>query len=126
MESMEVSVNKLAPVAILLALAALTACQSARSRQEGPIDTFSFLSTANPRLPQNVNGAITERADPKSIHLVVPAGTDLSRVVATLALNTEATITVISSGERVVQENGRTPQRFLDAGLVRYRAARRR
>ena len=104
--------KKLALLAPLLALAVLTSCQSARSRQEGPINAFSFLATTNAQLTGNVGGAITERAAPKVVNLVVPAGADLSHLVATLTLNTEATITVISTGQRVVLENGRTANDF--------------
>ena len=52
------------------------------------------------------------RTDPLEISVVVPPGTDKRRLVATFGLNVEATITVISTGQRVVQENGVTRNDF--------------
>ena len=63
---MDLSMKKLALIAPLLALVVLTSCQSARSRQDGPISAFSFLATANAQLGENVGGVITERADLRS------------------------------------------------------------
>jgi hypothetical protein len=101
---------------VILAAAALLAllggCSSMRGRGRGPVDAFMLLAAGNPGLTRDVAGSINERSDPKTIELVVPPGTDKSRLVATLSLNSEATITVISSGSPVVQTNGRTANDF--------------
>ena len=89
----------------------LTGCLSA-GRGHGPVDTYAFLAGTNTVLAQNAMGAINDRAEPKEIRVVVPAGTNLHGLVATLSLNKEAVITVISSGTRVVQQNGVTANDF--------------
>jgi len=103
-------------VFVLLAAAVLLAgfsgCRSMFGRGKGPIESFLFLAARNPELPQNVAGVIVERPDPKEIMVVVPPGTFVRSLIATISLNTEATITVISSGSPVVQENGVTPNDF--------------
>ena len=76
------------------------------------MDTFAFLAGTNTVLAENAVGAINDRAEPKEIRVVVPAGTNLHGLVATLSLNKEAVITVISSGARVVQQNGVTANDF--------------
>jgi len=105
--------NKLIRGAVvsLFVVAGLAGCLST-GRGHGPLDSFVFLSSANKSLAQNIAGAINERAEPQEIHVVVPPGTDVRALVATLALNKAAAITVISSGSRVVQENGVTPNDF--------------
>ena len=102
----------LSAILIVVLITALIGCRSAHFRQEGPVDSFAFQTGSNPALTDTVAGSIAEKADPKAIQLVVPPGTDLSHLVATLALNTEGTITVISSGSRMVQENGSTANDF--------------
>jgi hypothetical protein len=89
-----------------------TGCRGLLGRNTGPIDAFAFLPQGNPQLTEPVQGAINNRPDPKEIALVVPPGTDVSRLVAIVTLNTEATVTVISTGTRVVQSNGQTPNNF--------------
>jgi len=95
----------------LFVISGLAGCLST-GRGHGPLDSFVFLSGANKSLAQNVTGAIDERPQPQEIHLVVPPGTDVRGLVATLTLNKAAAITVISTGSRVVQENGVTPNDF--------------
>jgi hypothetical protein len=95
----------------LLVIAGLAGCLS-MGRGHGPLDSFVFLAGVNQSLAQNVAGAIDERPDPQEIRVVVPPGTEVSALVATLSLNKEAKISVISSGRRVVQENGVTPNDF--------------
>ena len=97
--------------ASLCVLLGLAGCLSA-GRGQGPMDTFVFLSSTNTPLAENAAGAINERAEPKEIRVVVPAGTNLHAMVATFSLNKEAVITVISSGARVVQQNGVTANDF--------------
>jgi hypothetical protein len=89
----------------------LAGCMSA-GRGQGPVDTFAFLSGTNTVLTENATGAINEGAEPKEVRVVVPAGTNLHALVATLALNKQAVITIISSGARVVQQNGVTANDF--------------
>ena len=100
-----------AATASVCILVGLAGCLS-MGRGQGPIDTFAFLAGTNKVLGADVVGAINERAEPKEIRVVVPAGTDLHGLVATLSLNKEAVITVISSGTRVVQQNGITVNDF--------------
>jgi len=90
----------------------VTGCRGLLGRNTGPIDAFAFLPQANPQLSRPVQGAINNRPDPKEIVLVVPPGTDMSRLVASIALNTEATVTVISTGQRVPQRDGVSPNNF--------------
>jgi hypothetical protein len=92
-------------------LAALAGCMSA-GRGQGPIATFAFLASANTTLKQNAVGAINDKREPKEIYVVVPPGTDLHGLIATLSLGKEAAIAVISSGTRVAQQNGATPNDF--------------
>ena len=102
----------LALLAAAVLLAGFSGCRSMFGRGKGPIESFVFLAARNPELPQNVAGVIVERPDPKEIILVVPPGTFVRSLIATISLNTEAAITVISSGSPVVQENGVTPNDF--------------
>jgi hypothetical protein len=95
----------------LCVLLGLAGCLSA-GRGHGPLDSFAFLSGTNKGLTENAVGMINERAEPQEVRVVVPAGTDLHGLVATLSLNKEAAITVISSGSRVVQQNGVTANDF--------------
>ncbi|HTZ50949.1 MAG TPA: cadherin-like beta sandwich domain-containing protein [Spirochaetia bacterium] len=89
----------------------LAACVSA-AKPRGPVDSFVFVAGTNKSLAENVVGTINPGTDPQEIRVVLPPGTDMHALVATLSLNKEAVITVISSGSRVVQENGITPNDF--------------
>jgi hypothetical protein len=95
----------------LAVLSALAGCVSL-GKPRGPVDAFLFSAGANPRLGQDTPGLVNMRTDPMEITVVVPPGTDKRRLVATFSLNSEAVITVISTGQRVVQENGATPNDF--------------
>jgi cadherin-like protein len=92
-------------------IVSVTGCRGLFGRNSGPIDAFAFLPQSNEQLSQPVQGAINNRPDPKEIVLVVPPGTDMSRLVASITLNTEAAITVISTGRRVPQTS-LTPNNF--------------
>lgn len=94
-----------------LIVAGLVGCLSA-PKPRGPVDSFAFVAGTNKGLAANVVGVINPGTDPQEIHLTVPPGTDMHALVATLSLNKEAIVTVISSGSRVVQENGVTPNDF--------------
>lgn len=91
---------------------AVTGCRTLFGRGRGPIETIAFLPQHNPGLTATVEGAINERPEPKEVVMVVPPGTDVRALVATITLNTEATVTVISSGEQIVQRNSQTPNDF--------------
>jgi hypothetical protein len=110
----EVFMRKLACRAVfaLLMLAGLGGCVTFAGRGKGPVDSFLLLSASNPGLTQNVQGTINELADPKDVELVIPPGTDRSTLIATLSLSTEAVISVVSSGTRVLQQNGVTANDF--------------
>jgi hypothetical protein len=97
-----------APVALCVALGACAGLP----RGHGPLDAFIFPAALNSGLPRDVTGAIEERIEPKEIRVVVPAGTDMHALVARIALSKEAVITVVSSGSKVVQQNGVTPNDF--------------
>ncbi len=92
-------------------VAVLAGCASG-GRGQGPLATYGFLASANPALPQNVMGIINEQREPKEIFVVVPPGTDLHALVATLSFGAEAGISVVSSGTRVAQQNGVTANDF--------------
>ena len=91
---------------VIIAVTGLSSCRSLFGRGPGPVDSFILLSSRNPGLSQDVIGLINRKADPKRIELVVPPGIDMRNLVASLSLNTEAVITVISTGNRIVQQNG--------------------
>ena len=95
-----------------LALSLATGCRTLFGRGRGPIESFSFLPQHNSALPAPVDAAINERREPKEVQLVVPPGTDTRSLVATISLNTEASVAVISSGRRVEQRNSVTPNDF--------------
>ena len=95
----------------LAVIAALAGCASA-GRGPGPVVAFSFQAGVNQSITRDVVGAIDERVEPKEITLVVPAGTDMHALVATLSLSKEAAVTVVSTGNAVVQRNGVTPNDF--------------
>ncbi|MBA7471103.1 hypothetical protein ES707_06398 [subsurface metagenome] len=97
---------------ILVAAVLLGGCSSMRGRGRGPVEAFMLLAVNNPGLAEDVAGIINERGEPKSVELVLPPGTDKRGLVAFLSLNSEATVTIISSGSRVVQDNGRTANDF--------------
>jgi hypothetical protein len=93
-------------IVLMIIFAGLSSCRSLFGRGSGPLDSFILLSSRNPGLSQDVIGLINRKADPKRIELVLPPGIDMRNLVASLALNTEAVITVISTGNRIVQRNG--------------------
>lgn len=99
-------------VAVSVLLANLAGCFGFGGRGHGPVDSFQFLASRNPDLGQNVTGVMNERADPVEILMVIPPDTASLDLVATFSLNTEATITVVSSGAPVVQQNGVTRNDF--------------
>jgi hypothetical protein len=78
----------------------------------GPIESFVIPAAANPGLQGDIVGALDSIGTPRGIGLVVPVGTNLRSLVARFSLNAEATIAVVSSGSRVVQENGATANDF--------------
>ncbi len=81
-------------------------------RGHGPVDAFQFLTSRNPGLDQNVTGVMNERGDPAEILAVIPPAAGSLNLVATFSLNTEAVISVVSSGRPVVQQNGITRNDF--------------
>ncbi len=97
-----------APLALCVALSACAGLP----RGHGPVDAFVLPSALNSGLSRDITGAIDERVEPKEIRVVVPAGTDVHALVARFALSKEATIAVVSSGSKVVQQNGVTPNDF--------------
>ncbi len=89
----------------------LVSCLSA-AKPRGPVDSFAFVAGTNPSLPANAVGSINPGTEPQEIRVTLPPGTDMHSLVATLSLNKEGVITVISSGARVVQQNGVTANDF--------------
>ncbi|MGA2641659.1 MAG: cadherin-like beta sandwich domain-containing protein [Spirochaetia bacterium] len=96
---------------IVTAAAALVGCASI-GWGHGPVESFAFLASANPQLPGGAIGAIDDSVEPKEIQVLVPRGTDMRGLVATFSFNKDAVVTAISSGTRVVQNNGVTPNDF--------------
>ena len=94
-----------------IALAGLAGCFGF-SRGHGPVDAFQFLTSRNAGLDQSVTGVMNEQADPVEILVVVPPSAGSLNLVATFSLNTEAAITVVSSGRPVAQQNGVTRNDF--------------
>src|SRR5512137_2406022 len=94
-----------------IALAGLAGCFGF-SRGHGPVDAFQFLTGRNLGLETSVTGAMNEQADPVEIVAVIPPSAGSLNLVATFSLNTEATITVVSSGRPVPQQNGVTRNDF--------------
>src|SRR5271157_2105515 len=72
-------------VCVAAAAAALAGCASL-GRGHGPVEAFAFLAAANPQVPRGAVGAIDEATEPKEIQVVVPPGTDMRGLVATLSL----------------------------------------
>lgn len=98
--------------ALLLVFAGLSGCRTLFGRGRGPVETIAFLPQYNSVLTAPVVGAISERPDPKQVTMVVPPGTDVQSLVATVTLNTEASVAIISTGRRVTQINNQTPNDF--------------
>jgi len=101
----------LVAVASVSVLAGLLSCASG-ARGHGPVDSFVLPAASNPFLSADLPGALNVTVEPKEVFFVVAPGTNVHSLVARLSLNAEATITVISSGTRVVQQNGITPNDF--------------
>lgn len=95
-----------------LVVVTATGCRSIFGRGKGPVDAIALMNLDNPALNATVQGVINERPEPKTVELVVPPGTRVTNLVLTMTLNTQATVTVISTGQRVVQQNGATPNDF--------------
>jgi Cadherin-like beta sandwich domain len=100
------------PAAVLAVLALLAGCASSSGRGPGPLQSFALTAAANPGLHQTVVGVIDDRQEPKVISVVVPPGTAVGALVATLSLKGEAVISVVSTGTKVAQANGSTPNDF--------------
>ncbi len=98
--------------AVILVVAALSGCRTLFGRGHGPVDAFAFLPEYNPGLARAVTGLINEASDPKTVEMVIPPGTNASNLVATISLNTEANIQVISSGSTVDQQNSQSANNF--------------
>ena len=101
----------LAALVAIAALGLLIGCAGG-GKPRGPVDAFVFATGANPGLEQNAVGSLNTSKDPLEIFVVVPPDTDLRRLVATFSLNVEAVISTISSGAKVIQQNGVTPNDF--------------
>lgn len=97
---------------VTLVFAGLTGCRTIFGRGRGPVESIAFLPQHNPDLTAPVIGSISERPDPKEVTMVVPPGTNVRSLVATITLNTEASVAVISTGGRVTQINNQTPNDF--------------
>lgn len=97
---------------VVLVLTAMTGCRTFFGRGRGPIQQFAFFPENNPGLDVVVMGSINEQRDPKQIELVVPPGTDMTRLVATFIVNADAAVSVLSAGRVVPQQNSMTPNDF--------------
>ena len=100
-----------AAAVILLALG-MGACTTLGGHGTGPIDSFAFIASANPGLPRDISGRIVAQGEPELILVVVPPGSNIKKLIATVSLNTKAIISVISGEQRMVQTNGITVNDF--------------
>jgi len=98
--------------AVILATLALGACATAGGHRMGPIDSFTFVGSTNPGLSLDIVGRIIAQGEPELIIAVVPHRVDIRKLIATVKLNTNATIAVISGEQRIVQTNGITANDF--------------
>ncbi|MGO9413472.1 MAG: cadherin-like beta sandwich domain-containing protein [Spirochaetia bacterium] len=99
--------------AVMLAALALGACSTVGGGHgTGPIDSFAFAGSSNPGLPRDVVGRIIAQGEPELIIAVVPHGVDIHKLIATVQLNTQAIISVITGDNRIVQTNGITANDF--------------
>lgn len=78
----------------------------------GPIDSLTFMGSANPGLPKDTAGRIIAQGEPELIIVVVPHGVDIRKLIASVKLNTNAVIAVVNGDQRVVQTNGITANDF--------------
>ncbi|MCA1754088.1 MAG: cadherin-like beta sandwich domain-containing protein [Spirochaeta sp.] len=99
-------------VVVTLVLAGLSGCRTLFGRGRGPVETIAFLPQHNSGLSAPVVGSINQRPEPKEVTMVVPPGTNMQSLVASITLNTEASVAVISTGRRVTQFNNQTPNDF--------------
>ncbi len=97
---------------VVLVLTAMTGCRTIFGRGRGPIQQFAFFPENNPDLDMVVMGSINEQRDPKQIELVVPPGTDMTRLVATFIVNADGAVSVLSAGRVIPQQNSMTPNDF--------------
>jgi len=98
--------------AVMFAALALGACATVGGHGTGPIDSFTFTGSSNPGLPRDVVGRIIAQGEPELIIAVVPHGVDIHKLIAAVALNTKAIISVLSGDQRIVQTNGITANDF--------------
>lgn len=99
--------------AVMLAALALGACSTVGGGHgTGPIDSFAFAGSSNPGLPRDVVGRIIAQGEPELVIAVVPHGVDIHKLIATVQLNTQAIISVITGDNRIVQTNGITANDF--------------
>lgn len=96
---------------VLLALG-LGACATVGGHGTGPIDSFTFLGSANPGLSRDVVGRIIAQGEPELINVVVPHGIDMRKLIASVKLTTNAVVSVMSGEQRIVQTNGITANDF--------------
>ena len=90
----------------------LGACATVGGHGTGPIDSFSFLGSANPGLPRDVVGRIIAQGEPELINVVIPHGIDMRKLIASVKLTTNAVVSVMSGEQRIVQTNGITANDF--------------
>ena len=98
--------------AVMLAALALSACATVSGHGTGPIDSFTFAGSVNPGLPRDIVGKIIAQGEPELITAIVPHGVDIRKLIATVKLNTNAVIAVVSGDQRIVQTNGITTNDF--------------
>ena len=99
--------------AVMLAALGMSACATlGGGHGTGPIDSFTFAGASNPGLPRDVVGRIIAQGEPELIIAVVPHGADMRRLIAAVALNTKAVISVVTGDQRIVQANGITANDF--------------
>jgi hypothetical protein len=96
----------------VIVLLGITGCMSFPRQGSGPVTAFSFPAAANPGLVHTVTGTIVEQADPALVLCVVPPGTSVKRLIASVTLGRKGSVTVTTGGQRVVQSDGITVNDF--------------
>ncbi len=97
---------------VVLMVLGMAGCATFAGHGNGPIDSFTFVSSANPGLPRDTVGRIIAQGEPELILVVVPHGVDLKKLIATVTLNTKGIIAVVAGDQRTVQTNGITANDF--------------
>jgi hypothetical protein len=94
---------------LLLAVLLVFGCAGSKARKQS-FSSFNFSAADNPGLNKDVVGSVDWRA--RIVTLVVPPGTNVSRLIATYIAPEGASVYVRSQGSTIPQANGATENDF--------------